>query len=107
METKRSELDVSTSSTTVVGLIELATHAIDLLARDQIDPRFARKLWKRMSNEAECIEQQSGELTSTLEKTLEQLEHAVTDHQADDLVHAAAALREETGIKEKKAKNKK
>jgi hypothetical protein len=105
MASKRSDRDVDTSTTTPAALMELATHAIDLLARDQLDPRFARKLWKRLSNEAGCVKDQSGERPSAIDETLDKLKRAVTDHQAGDLVHAAAALREEPEKNERKAKN--
>jgi hypothetical protein len=53
MASNRSDHDVDTITTTPAALIAPATHAIELLARNQLDPRFARKLWKRLLNEAE------------------------------------------------------
>jgi hypothetical protein len=105
MASKLSDSPDGLSRTTATALAELAAHAIDLLDRNQLDPRFARKLWKRLSNEAECIVEHSDAQKSALDETIDRLKTAVTNHQAEDFVHAAAALRETTENKPGKARS--
>lgn len=79
------------SASSSQALTELTTHVTDLLQRAALDPRFVRKLLKRLANEAQIV----GDTThaQTLYAALERLEQAVNGVQAGELVAAVAALR--------------
>ena len=100
MPNKRKPRDESPSASSTSGLVELATHITDLVQREALDPRFARKLLKRLLNEAEALGDDA-----TLDAAFRRLEHAVNGIQAGELVAAVVALRAEQGrgTKEKDA----
>jgi Holliday junction resolvasome RuvABC ATP-dependent DNA helicase subunit len=73
-------------------LTTLAKCVTELLEGEALDPRFARKLLKRISNEAEAVGDEAID-DPALDAALQHLGRAVDGVQAQELVEAAAALR--------------
>jgi hypothetical protein len=80
------------STSSAQALTELATHVTELLEGESLDPRFARKLLKRIANEAETSSDEMLD-DAMLGTALKRLRHAVNAVQAGELVAAAAELR--------------
>ena len=81
------------SASSPQALTELTLHVTDLLQSAALDSRFARKLLKRFANEAQLVGDTAH--AQALDAALRRLGQAVNGVQANELVAAAAALRDE------------
>lgn len=92
MTPKKTHLGEDRSLTSTHALTTLAKCVTELLEGETLDPRFARKLLKRIRNEAEAVGDEAID-DAALDTALQHLAHAVDGVQAHELVVAAAALR--------------
>lgn len=88
--------NVPPSLSTPQALTELTAHIEALLGETALDPRFARKLLKRIAKEADAIGERQPR-DAALDAALGRLSRAVNTVQADELVAAASALRSAPG----------
>ena len=77
-----------------VALTDLAGNLYELVLRNSLDPRFARKLAKRIVEEAECVTGSTDEWSSRYRSAMERLQTSIKKSQATEFVAAAAALRD-------------
>ncbi|SEF13416.1 hypothetical protein SAMN02787142_8059 [Burkholderia sp. WP9] len=85
---------LAASKTTMEALTELAGNLHEMVLRNSLDPRFARKLVKRILEEAECVAWSTDEQSSTYQSAMERLQTSIKKSQATEFVAAAAALRD-------------
>jgi hypothetical protein len=100
------------TQTSAAGLMRLASTIGELLREQAIDSRFGAKLYKRLEKEAKRVAEKGpaplGKAQkAALKESIDALEHALVQRDADLLVQANARLRESeaaTAAKPHKAK---